>query len=45
MSGLLAVSESNNNVYTAILKAEANLKDKSFNGDQKNEALKYLTIW
>ncbi len=36
------VSESDNNVYTAILKAEANLKDKSLNADQKNEALKYL---
>ena len=36
------VSESDNNVYTAILKAEANLKDKSLSADQKNEALKYL---
>ena len=37
-----AVSESDNNVYTAILKAEANLKDKSLSLDQKNEALKFL---
>ncbi|MDP9077734.1 MAG: S1/P1 nuclease [Bacteroidota bacterium] len=36
------VSESDNNVYSAILKAEANLKDKSLTADQKNEALKYL---
>jgi len=36
------VSESDNNVYTAILKAEATLKDKSLSADQKNEALKYL---
>lgn len=36
------VSESDNNVYSAILKAEANLKDKSLSADQKNEALKYL---
>ena len=37
-----AVSESDNNVYTAILKAEATLKDKSVSPDQKNEALKNL---
>jgi len=36
------ISESDNNVYTAFLKAEANLKDKSLSADQKNEALKYL---
>ena len=36
------VSESDDNVYSAILKAEANLKDKSLTPDQKNEALKYL---
>jgi len=37
-----AVSESDNNVYTAILKAEATLKDKNVGPDQKNEALKNL---
>jgi hypothetical protein len=36
------VSESDNNVYSAILKTEASLKDKSLTPDQKNEALKYL---
>ena len=36
------VSESDNNVYTAILKSEASLRDKSLSPDQKNEALKYL---
>lgn len=36
------VSESDNNVYSAILKTEASLKDKSLTSDQKNEALKYL---
>ena len=36
------VSESDNNVYTAILKAEATLKDNSLSADQKNEALKNL---
>jgi hypothetical protein len=36
------VSESDNNVYTAILKTEASLKDKSLTPDQNNEALKYL---
>jgi hypothetical protein len=38
-----AVSETgNDNVYTAILKTEAVLKEKSLSLDQKNEALKYL---
>src|ERR1700761_2150126 len=37
-----AVAESDNNVYTAILKTEAQLKDKSLSSEQKNEALKYL---
>ena len=37
-----AVSESDNNVYSAILKTEAGLKDKNLTPDQKNEALKYL---
>jgi hypothetical protein len=36
------VSNSDGNVYTAILKTEAQLKDKSLSVDQKNEALKYL---
>lgn len=36
------VSESDNNVFSAILKTEASLKDKSLTSDQKNEALKYL---
>lgn len=36
------VSESDNNVYSAILKTEASLRDKSLTFDQKNEALKYL---
>jgi hypothetical protein len=36
------VSESDNNVYSAILKTEASLKDNSLTPDQKNEALKYL---
>ncbi|WP_184549856.1 S1/P1 nuclease [Mucilaginibacter sp. FT3.2] len=30
------------NIYTAILKAEANLKDQGLTTDQKNEALKFL---
>jgi hypothetical protein len=34
--------QGNDNVYTAILKAEASLKDSKLNADQKNEALKYL---
>ncbi|PTQ92407.1 S1/P1 nuclease [Mucilaginibacter yixingensis] len=37
-----AVTESDNNVYSAILKTEAQLKDKSLSTDEKNEALKYL---
>jgi len=37
-----AVQESDNNVYTAILKTEATLKDVSASPDAKNEALKYL---
>jgi hypothetical protein len=37
-----SVSESDNNVYSAILKTEAALKDKSLTATQKNEALKYL---
>ncbi|AMR32372.1 hypothetical protein A0256_13545 [Mucilaginibacter sp. PAMC 26640] len=37
-----AVSESDNNVYTAILKTEAQLKDKSLSSEQRYEALKYL---
>jgi hypothetical protein len=36
------VSQSDNNVYTAILKTEAGLKDKNLSADAKNEALKYL---
>ncbi|MBB5395185.1 S1/P1 nuclease [Mucilaginibacter sp. AK015] len=36
------VSQSDGNVYTAILKAEAQLKDKSLSAEQKKEALKYL---
>ncbi|RFZ91210.1 hypothetical protein D0C36_19940 [Mucilaginibacter conchicola] len=37
-----AVSQSDNNVYTAILKTEAGLKDKNLSAEAKNEALKYL---
>ncbi len=37
-----ALSTSDNNVYTAILKTEASLKDKTLSFDEKNEALKYL---
>ena len=38
-----AVSElGSDNVYTAILKTEAILKEKALPSDQKNEALKYL---
>lgn len=37
-----AVQESDNNVYTAILKTEATLKDANASADAKNEALKYL---
>src|SRR5579864_2137648 len=36
------VSTSDNNVYTAILKTEASLKDNTLSFDEKNEALKYL---
>lgn len=36
------VSESDNNVYTAILKTEAGLKDNILTADQMNESLKYL---
>jgi hypothetical protein len=37
-----AVQESDNNVYTAILKTEATLKDANASGEAKNEAMKYL---
>lgn len=37
-----AVQESDNNVYTAILKTEATLKDANASIEAKNEALKYL---
>jgi hypothetical protein len=37
-----AVAQSDNNVYSAILKMEAILKDKNTSADAKNEALKYL---
>lgn len=37
-----AVQESDNNVYTAILKTEATLKDANASAEAKNEALKYL---
>jgi hypothetical protein len=37
-----AVSQSDKNVYTAILKTEASLKDKNLTFEEKNEALKYL---
>ncbi|GAA4920029.1 S1/P1 nuclease [Mucilaginibacter defluvii] len=37
-----AVQESDNNVYTAILKTEATLKDANASTDAKNEAMKYL---
>lgn len=36
------VSQSDNNVYTAIVKTEASLKDNTLSLDEKNEALKYL---
>jgi hypothetical protein len=36
------VSQSDNNIYIAILKTEASLKDKNLSADAKNEALKYL---
>lgn len=34
--------QGNDNVYSAILKVEANLKDKALSPEQKNESLKYL---
>jgi hypothetical protein len=37
-----AVQESDNNVYTAILKTEATLKNASASAEAKNTALKYL---
>lgn len=37
-----AVQESDNNVYTAILKTEATLKDANSSAEAKNEAMKYL---
>ncbi|WP_345952928.1 S1/P1 nuclease [Mucilaginibacter sp. PAMB04168] len=37
-----AVQESDNNVYTAILKTEATLRDLNASTEAKNEALKYL---
>ncbi|WP_311954606.1 S1/P1 nuclease [Mucilaginibacter terrae] len=37
-----AVQESDNNVYTAILKTEATLKDVNASDEAKNEAMKYL---
>jgi hypothetical protein len=37
-----AVQESDNNVYTAILKTEATLNDANASPEAKNEALKYL---
>jgi len=37
-----AVSQSDGNVYSAIVKVEAQLKDKSLSTEQKHEALKYL---
>jgi hypothetical protein len=37
-----AVSQSDNNVYSAILKMEASLRDKNVSAEEKNEALKYL---
>jgi hypothetical protein len=36
------VSQSDNNVYTAILKTEASLKDQNLSIPARNEALKYL---
>ncbi len=36
------IKQDKDNVYTAILKAEANLKDKTLSLEQKNEALKFL---
>lgn len=37
-----AVQESDNNLYTAILKTEATLKDANASAEAKNEAMKYL---
>jgi hypothetical protein len=37
-----AVSQSDNNVYSAILKMEASLRDKNVSAEAKKEALKYL---
>ncbi|MCD8739098.1 S1/P1 nuclease [Mucilaginibacter roseus] len=37
-----AVQESDNNIYTAILKTEATLKDANASTEAKNEAIKYL---
>nr|WP_294873140.1 S1/P1 nuclease [uncultured Pedobacter sp.] len=36
------IKQDKDNVYTAILKAEANLKDKTLSLAQKNQALKFL---
>lgn len=36
------VSQRDGNVYTAIVRTEAQLKDKSLSPEQKNEVLKYL---
>jgi len=36
------IKQDKDNIYTAILKAEANLKDKSLGSQQKAEALKFL---
>jgi len=36
------IKQDKDNVYTAILKAEANLKDKTLSPAQKNQALKFL---
>jgi len=36
------IKQDKDNIYTAILKAEANLKDKTLSLSQKNQALKFL---
>nr|WP_068889470.1 S1/P1 nuclease [Pedobacter panaciterrae] len=36
------IKQDKDNIYTAILKAEANLKDKTLSAAQKNNALKFL---
>lgn len=36
------IKQDKDNIYTAILKAEANLKDKTLSPAQKNQALKFL---